>query len=97
MFTERCGGESGVKGQVKEREPWREVHFTFIVSFLSLSLISAPQSGLRVAERAVVQKFGVVWSTAPDCFTELLRIYYKPARQLRSSSDTTILCRLFPL
>ena len=30
-------------------------------------------------------------STAPDYLTELLRIY-KPTRQLRSSSDTSILC-----
>ena len=30
-------------------------------------------------------------STAPDYLTELLR-YYKPTRQLRSSSDTSILC-----
>ena len=29
--------------------------------------------------------------TAPDYLTELLR-FYKPARRLRSSSDTSILC-----
>ena len=69
--------------------PWLIVNILCIIPHLA-SLYWLPIDS-RIQYKLSSLCYNCLNSTAPDYLTELLRIY-KPTRQLRSSSDTSILC-----